>query len=182
VHTGEPRRQGYFDYLCGLYAIVNACNKVGGLKDGDDEAVFHHLVEYINSENKLYTALTHGMEFDEMRLLMEKVSNEYRINFDTPFLSSNKTDLSKFIQECSKALSGNQSVIIFLKRIPLNYPEPSIKDITHWTVIDDISSQKLYLFDSYGFNFINLKDLEHKKGNLINCYIDFSYTIFIKKR
>jgi hypothetical protein len=158
VHTGEPRRQGYFDYLCGLYAIVNACNKVGGLKDGDDEAVFHHLVEYINSENKLYTALTHGMEFDEMRLLMEKVSNEYRINFDTPFLSSNKTDLSKFIQECSKALSGNQSVI------------------------DDISSQKLYLFDSYGFNFINLKDLEHKKGNLINCYIDFSYTIFIKKR
>lgn len=172
----EARKQGYFDYLCGLYAIINACNQVGGLGDGDDEVVFKDFVKHINRRNKLYTALTIGMEFEEMRLLLDRVRKKYKIDYDIPSSKSDKIDLSEFISKCSGALSKNQSIIVFLKKIPLNYPEPSIRDIDHWTVIDDISNQKVHLFDSYGFESINLKDLEQI------CQIDFSYTFFIKKR
>lgn len=175
----EPREQGYFDYLCGVYSIINACRKANIIDENSEQDLFNDSIDFLNDNVILLKAVKGaGIDFEDMVSLLEHIGEEY--GFKHSILFNEEIDIADFLKECADILEKSEStIIICLDKIPAYYPDiiPNKDPIDHWTVLSSVSKSGISLFDSYGYSFIKKADLESGI-----CKIGQTYTILITKK
>ena len=175
----EPRKQGYFDYLCGVYSIINACRKANIIDENSEQSLFNDSIDFLNDNVILLKAVNgDGIDFEDMVSLLEHIGEEY--GFKHSILFNEEIDISDFLKECADILEkGKSAMIINPCELPLYYPDmiPNKVSIDHWTVLSSVSKRGISLFDSYGYNFIHKADLESGI-----CQIEQTCTILITKK
>ncbi|GAB1535319.1 hypothetical protein ADMFC3_09500 [Geovibrio sp. ADMFC3] len=175
----EPRKQGYFDYLCGVYSIINACRKANIIDENSEQSLFNDSIDFLNDNVILLEAVKgDGIYFKDMKPLLRHIGEKYGFEHSKPF--KKEINIADFLKECADILKkGKSAIIIFLNKIPAYYPDiiPNKDSIDHWTVLSSVSKIGISLFDSYGYNSIRRADLESGI-----CQIKQTYTILITKK
>lgn len=179
----EPREQGYFDYLCGVYSIINACRKANIIDENSEQSLFNDSIDFLNDNVILLKAVKGaGIDFEDMVSLLEHIGEEYGFKLDpeTSKTFKEEINIADFLKKCADILEKSEStIIICLDKIPAYYPDiiPNKDPIDHWTVLSSVSKSGISLFDSYGYSFIKKADLESGI-----CKIGQTYTILITKK
>lgn len=179
----EPREQGYFDYLCGVYSIINACRKANIIDENSEQSLFNDSIKFLYEKEILLKAVKGaGIYFKDMKPLLRHIGKKYAFKLDpeTSKTFKEEINIADFLKKCADILEKNESVIIIcLDKIPAYYPDiiPNKDPIDHWTVLSSVSKSGISLFDSYGYSFIKKADLESGI-----CQIKQTYTILITKK
>ena len=151
----EPLGQGDLDYLCGIYASINAIRLVyaptARLLEREDSQLFKLAVEELAVKGKLAPAMVSGIEAAALFPVLERLvrsirpRSKRRLTIIRPRHRHDTGDLLSFIQ------------------LHLDRAEPAIVRVKgawqHWSVITAITSRKIFLFDSYGRRHICLSEL-----------------------
>ena len=151
----DPLGQGDLDYLCGIYASINAIRLVyaptARLLEREDSLLFKLAVEELAARGKLAPAMVSGMEAAALFPVLERLvrsirpRSKRRLTIIRPRHRHDTGDLLSFIQ------------------LHLDRAEPAIVRVKgawqHWSVITAITSRKVFLFDSYGRRHIRLSEL-----------------------
>lgn len=179
MNKNEPKEQGYFDYLCGVYSIINACRKANIIDEKSEQLLFNDSIKFLAKKEILLEAVKgDGIDFEDMKPLLRHIGKKYAFEYSIPF--NEEIDISDFLKECADILEkGKSAIIIFLNKIPAYYPDiiPDKDSIDHWTVLSSVSKIDISLFDSYGYDFIHRADLESGI-----CQIEQTCTILITKK
>jgi hypothetical protein len=158
-----PIGQGALDYLCSIYAVINAFHlqdlltDVPGLPDGKlkaAEELFEHLLERINKKGNLFLATTQGIDPEDIPWLITTARNSPKGRKGTPLpqFPAGEYNFKDMVAIRSHLKSQSKAAAIIFFRI--------LSDgFTHYTVVKKINdSGDLVLFDSYGFETIADKD------------------------
>ncbi|WP_292573951.1 hypothetical protein [Methylomonas sp.] len=74
----KPYRQGHLDGLCGVYALVNAVNKLcGPLNKREAQALFLDILEYLESRGPLAYRCVDGIYIQDIASILKHVVCEY---------------------------------------------------------------------------------------------------------
>jgi hypothetical protein len=134
-----PFQQGGLDSLCGLYSIVNAERIINQSSDGQAQELFNAMVRFLSKKRMLARILIDGVNHRQMLLTMQQVVNGRLPALEIPWRGVPTPDLDTFWQSMQAFLDGTPGRAIILG---LNgYHD-------HWTVIDNITSKSILLYDS----------------------------------
>ena len=134
-----PFQQGGLDSLCGLYSIVNAERIINKSSDAQAQELFNTMVRFLSKKRMLARILIEGVNHRQMLLTMQKVVNGRLPCIEIPWRGVPTPDLDTFWQSMQTFLNGTPGRAIILG---LNgYHD-------HWTVIDNITSKSIFLYDS----------------------------------
>lgn len=149
--TALKRQQGQLDYFCGLYSIVNAINAAGlSLSKDMERELFYALCHRLEEEGKLLAVLSEGCGRDLISKMLSSTKdwliNHYgkSLAWRKPFHKHTAASPDLVFDIVGACIKGEtKSAIIGLGG-----------KIDHWTVLEDVSSNRLYLNDSEGRLFI----------------------------
>ena len=152
----EPLGQGDLDYLCGIYASINAIRLVyaptAQLLEREDSQLFKLAVEELAARGKLATAMVSGMEAAMLFPVLERLVRSIRPR------SKRRLTIIR-----PRPRHGRDDDLLGFIQMHLDRAEPAIVRLKgawqHWSVIAAISSRKVFLFDSYGRRRIRLTEL-----------------------
>ncbi len=138
-------RQGDFDGLCGVYAVVNAVRYVEGLDEDQCEVLFTRLIRALGQGSRAHEALLWGMGFRRLKGLVAAAS---RCRFE---------DRELAFQARPLRLRGKDRCLPGLWRALEEELGPTcvaLVGITgatdHWCVIHRVTAKTLWLLDSAG--------------------------------
>ena len=135
-----PFQQGGLDSLCGLYSIINAERIINHSTDGETQILFNDLIHYLSRRGLLGKFLIGGILHPEMLMILDKVVGKRRIaNVQVRWRGVPNPDLAIFWKSMQFFLNGTprRSIILGLQ----GYHD-------HWTVIEKITDQSIFLYDS----------------------------------
>lgn len=135
-----PFQQGGLDSLCGLYSIINAERFINRSTDEEAQQLFNDLIHYLSRRSLLTKFLIDGIIHKEMLVILKKVIGKQRIsNVRIPYRGLPTPDLTTFWKSMQRFLDGTpgRAIILGLQ----GYHD-------HWTVIENISSRSIKLYDS----------------------------------
>lgn len=146
LHT--PIRQGRLDYLCGLYAMINAIRLAAPAATLQKQAMFEKGIEYLDDRGWLGSVLTEGMPvrlFTSLARHLLRPTGGGILRLTTPTATS--TDMDPREWAILSAIAHGHPVIIAVDG-PLN----------HYSVIQGYTPQRFHLFDSFGYRWLNRKN------------------------
>ena len=163
-HRLKPLRQGELDYMCGLYAPINAMRLAladcAPLAREDYKALFTEGVGYLNRKKGLYSSLTWGLTLRRRHALAcylaEHVSNAHvRVSIERPDHKRWRSieDAFAWIEQ---SLAANHPVLVYFAEEP-----------DHYTVIAGSTPTQLQLFDSAGTSFVHKAGCDLRSGTHI---------------
>ncbi len=152
----KPYRQGQFDALCGLYAVINAAlvasKPIKPLRRQDCQDLFIALVDMLVADNLLESAVTEGTTQQTMSRMLKAADtwlSENRgmhLTYRKPFHKATQVPIGTLRKTLAEHLiNPKSSAIICLAGV-----------FEHWTTIREIQTKRMILMDSYGRKIINL--------------------------
>ena len=170
----KPFQQGDLDGLCGLYATINAA-KLIGKRISTDAGSKVLLDAALTINKKTIEFITDGTTtLDITRILRDTICDEFAIRRSKPFHSRSNVSLDEFWE----------TLCIFLHSKPSRAAIIVIENsrYSHWTVVKEITSKRLILFDSGKGVFLNRKQCSTTSLSLnISTLIFPSSTFFLEK-
>lgn len=153
VTTGQfkPIEQGRLDYLCGLYATINAVRLIKPATARQSQTMFEMGVRYLDDRGWLSTVLTEGMP---IRLFSSLARHLLRAS------GHEITRLVAFPTRTTKPIGSNPDELAILSAVAQGRPVIVALDgpLDHYSVIHGYSPQRFHLFDSFGYRWLNRKD------------------------
>lgn len=168
----RPFEQGRLDALCGVYSLINADKIVN--RKSDSHELYQNIIEYLDNKKKLKQALIEGTFF---RSDVKPIVNEFfsdRWEFKFPYSGVRTPILSEFWNSMQHFLSKdkNRAIIIAIKG-----------RYDHWTVIHEISNNKINLHDSSGLgHLLRLNCTTGEETRTRHHVLLPAQTIFISKK
>lgn len=163
----RPLQQGQLDYLCGLYAAVNAiryvdryCSQKKNLKSVLGDLGFAYLAD----KEWLAPAVRCGMKLSRQRKLSRHLIAEYNSRYVAK-LSLNRFDLDGCLRSfiASETSNGRPVIVCFGG------------GMEHYSVVIGLDEKRMLLFDSNGRKWIKVASIGFK-GPTIDC----AYKIYRK--
>lgn len=146
----RPLQQGQLDGLCALYALVNAITvTTAGLGDvaPRPRPLFRHLARELDARGLLLTALTIGLDIDQLLPLLDPCREwaAYWWGIDLLF-------------ECPFPHGATPAKLLGRLRMELSRPHTAAiiamaGTLNHWTCIRAIERRRLWLQDSDGLAY-----------------------------
>jgi hypothetical protein len=146
--------QGGLDYLCGLYAIINGLRLMAAaegrsLEDAHAERLFEAGVDFLDQEGKLAYAASHGISLGRWRRLADRLCQVAgrllgsSVDVERPFLPHSRPPAATVWAAIEQALDRHRPVLVLLRG-----------SYDHFTVVSELSSNRVMLFDSYHYRWI----------------------------
>ena len=160
----KPLRQGELDFLCGLYAPINAMRLAladcAPLTRTDCKALFKEGVGYLNRKEGLYCSLTWGLTLRRRYALAcylaERASNaNVRVSIERHDHRRWRSIEDAFAW-IDQSLAANHPVLVYFAEEP-----------DHYTVIAGSTPTRLQLFDSAGTGFVRKASCGLRSGTHI---------------
>ena len=147
--TKDPIHQGALDGLCGLYAIINACNNIDiDLEQGERQELFKLGIGYLEKENILKKTLLDGMVKTHIMGIIDTFKPYFRKNHRKELKYKRVTYDAKNITGVWNTLSQSMELNKSAAIVGLN----GMHD--HWTCVVSVSDATLQLCDSDGLKRI----------------------------
>ncbi len=152
--TGQPnyKCQGDTDNLCGIYAslnsIIKATDGIMTISQTKAKTLFEEIISHLHHRKLLYKIHQHGSnvkQLDEYLTLLEnKLSDKIKIYHYFPF--SERTRTKTVIKRLADLYSEKYTAVI----LPLE------GKYYHWSLLDKIIGNRIYLIDSNHLKYINI--------------------------
>lgn len=150
----RPVRQGAFDALCGLYAVVNAVEVVGlkGPRSSFHKRLFDRLVVGLDHDDVKF-AVTDGLGPDELigaaRKAFRWVDRTYgvKLSIRRPRHAGLVSDADEFLDWFDRATDDGRHAVIVNVVMPW---------LDHWTVAARRDGRRLIVRDSHGLQTLDL--------------------------
>lgn len=170
----KPFQQGDLDGLCGFYATINAAKLISKCISADfgSEILLDAALALNKSSVEFITEGTTTLDIS--RVLRDNICNEFNIRRSKPFHTRSYVSLDEFWE----------TLCIFLHSKPGRTAIIVIENsrYSHWTVVKEINSKRLILFDSNKRVFLNRKQCSTTElGPNISILITPSPTFFLEK-
>lgn len=158
----RPARQGDFDGLCGLYALINALDPASGSRPRMPmhRDLFVALAHALPRQ-KLRQAMDEGLEGRDLIAAANAAFPLFKkrlgghVSVMRPFKRQTfKTDLD-YLDAISDIMSSGRSAII------LNVQTPTYR---HWTVADRITAEEILIRDSWALRALSRARYTVKRG------------------
>lgn len=150
-------RQGTFDGLCGIYAIINALDPAGvSLRRAQLHADLFKELTYGLGSVSLLTAMHDGLELADLlrtaRAAFRWLSLEHDIHLsvEAPYVSRRFKTAQLFIDQLRDHFKADGEAVVVYLVTPGRH---------HWTVPISVSGRKLLLRDSGGMTTLPLSKL-----------------------
>jgi hypothetical protein len=159
----RPARQGAFDAMCGIYAIINALDLVG-LKASRSEfhkQVFVRLTQGL-TPRQLRSAMDGGLEAKDLiqatRPAFQWIQRERGVHLlaTTPFKNAKFADTADFLARARDEM-GQPNVALII-----NF---QIARYGHWTVARSVTARRLMVRDSGGTSELQLRQFSISTGS-----------------
>jgi hypothetical protein len=155
-------KQGAFDRLCGLYAVVNALDLIGvtGPKSAFHQQVFDRLTCALDPED-LHHTFAHGMGLAELsrasRSTFRWLARTYglRLSVSTPAAAATAATMLDFIDWFDRTSRDGRSAVV------LNVVMPWLD---HWTVAVRRDGRRLIVRDSGSLRSLDLSRFQLRGG------------------
>lgn len=155
----RPHRQGGLDGLCGLYAAVNAVDFLFQIRPppGFSEDLFQ-VVSRAVPRSSWPRVLWDGLSMTQMRRVLASVSAHldeeigFGIEVARPFAQSTFRSRADFLDAARERMIARYSVLILF----IEWPGDGG---AHWSVLREIGSDRLRLYDSDGVAHLPLANL-----------------------
>ena len=172
----RPARQGAFDGLCGVYAIINALELVGvtGRRSAIHEELFMELIHSLGAA-ALLSAMHDGLESWQLVRAAEigfaQLEHDHglRLAISQPFDPSEFGAPEDFYEALRKRVASPRTAVIL---------HVSRAGRDHWTVARSFQGCRLLLRDSAGTPSLDLRRLE---VGARRYRVDPSQTLIIKR-
>lgn len=145
-------RQGRFDGLCGVYAIINSIHLMTGLSEDACGEIFRKCCRHLDEEDALFPAVRGdglyfralGRAFDVAAQEAKRCTKVELWRNDVP--RSGSPGLDQFWRKLGRHVSahGPGSAIVGMSG-----------DYDHWTCISSISRRRLNVADSWGLRHLD---------------------------
>ena len=173
----KPAHQGAFDGLCGLYAIVNAVERVGiiGRRSAFHRSLFVRLAKGISAED-MHRVIETGSDAGELAVVARRafrtVLRDYdiKLSISRPFMRRKMTELPEFLTWLDAIASDRRHAVIVNVVMPW---------VDHWTVLDRRNGQYLLVRDSNSLRSIDLARFRLRGGSY---RIRIQQTLVIERR
>lgn len=158
----RPARQGDFDGLCGLYALINALDPAAGSRPRT--SMHRHLfvaLAHSLPRQKLRQAMDIGLE---SRDLIKAANSAFplfkkqlggHVSVMRPFKRRAFRTDADYVESISDVMASGRSAII------LNVHTPTYK---HWTVADSITAEDILIRDSWALKALSRARYTVKRG------------------
>lgn len=160
-----PFVQGWLDSLCGIYAIVNAESVVNNTSFDNSQYIFNDIILYLSKKKMLKSIILNGIDHKWMsKIIYDVVYDKFSI------VQSNKrnfSSVSAWWKDSQEFLLGDENRAIILS---LDGKEE------HYTVIKQMTTKSLFLFDSGGYG--GIKTIRRSSCKLKGYNKDDKYIIF----
>lgn len=147
--------QGDADNLCGIYAslnsIIKATDGIIAISQNKAKALFEDIISHLHHRRLLYKIHQHGSTVKHLdaylTLLEDKLAEKIKIYHYFPFSSKNRV---KTVIKRLTDLSSQKQVAIIL---------PLEGKYYHWSLVDKIVGNRIYLIDSGHLQYINVNKI-----------------------
>ena len=146
----DPVRQSGLDGLCGLYAVINACNNLNiNIGHAGRVKLFELGICYLDEKNVLKNTLVSGMGITHVkgivRVFKNYLAEEYGVNLISKTVTADAGNINGLWTRLSKFMEDHDDVAVL--------GLTGMHD--HWTCVVNISDATLQLCDSDGLRRIN---------------------------
>ena len=165
----EPFQQGEFDYLCGLYAAINAIrlarSEIAPLNYLQTCQLFNSGMAFLSDRGKLQLSLTWGMELDcryDLAAHLAATASDKYVSLSVERADGvgwSSIDSAFGWIECS--LADQKPVMVYID----GRLGPSTLD--HYSVISGISAKTITLFDSIDLRFLRRSNCGLSEGRYL---------------
>jgi hypothetical protein len=149
-----PRfEQGALDYLCGIYAAINALGLVAApriiMSDKMALSLMQTAIDYLHQKNHLCITFTDGMRFGlQLRLtrVLAKTMADMtglRFHIEKPLFGQKACNRQHLIQAIEQGIMAGSAVMLCLENT-----------YDHYTVVSGYSPSRFYLHDSDGLSWV----------------------------
>lgn len=158
----RPARQGDFDGLCGLYALINALDLAGGKRPRSPahRRLFVGLAEALPG-GKLRRAIDSGLDGRDLikaAALAFPASKKWlggSVSVSRPFRKATFKTNEEFVEAMADIMASGRSALV------LNISTPTYN---HWTVAASITPQAIVLRDSGSLKDLRLARYTVRRG------------------
>lgn len=153
-------KQGTFDGLCGIYAILNSLDAVGvtGPRTQLHQDLFRNIVKSTPPKT-MAKAVSYGFETDQLLAAARGGLRWLRRTHDIDLRISRwrrkSTDKTDFIKELSALTTRPGHAVI------LCFAKPGLQ---HWSVVAKINPHTIHLRDSGGLRHLDIDRFELERG------------------
>lgn len=159
----RPARQGDFDGLCGIYALVNALDLAGGKRPRSPvhRRLFVALAEALPG-GKLRTAIDTGLDGRDLVKAAALAFPAFKkslggsVSVIRPFRKATFKTNEEFVEAIADIMASGRSALI------LNVSTPAYD---HWTVAASITSEAITLRDSGALKELRLARYTVRRGD-----------------
>ncbi|QGP79590.1 hypothetical protein [Sphingobium sp. CAP-1] len=154
----KPLRQGAVDSLCGFYAILNAVRLLAypdkHVHPRDLKELFRRGIAILSSQRHLKFTVSWGLDPDPWNRFFDRLLPEiedvvgFRVRHHKVFDAKAGLKPSKVARAIRHHINLGRPIVLILGAA-----------YDHWTVIAGSSDNRLQLFDSYGYCWINTRSL-----------------------
>ena len=150
----KPYKQG-IDNLCGVYASINStllsANGLAKFSKKQVKGWFQEIIADLYKHRKLLLVHKEGSEVELVEgyldIIQSHIANDIKLSYYKPFNDKTRTTTAiKKISTISK--QPNTAVIIGIQGLH-----------DHWSVVDRITVDRIYLNDSDGLRFLRLSNM-----------------------
>jgi len=147
--------QGNLDNLCGIYssenAVIKATNGLAKFTQKQVKEWFQLIITDLSKHHKLLTVHKEGSAVELLekyiKIISKQLPSNIELTYYKPFNDNTRTTTAiKKISTISK--QQNTAVIIGIQGF-----------YDHWSVLDKIQNNRLYLNDSDGLKYLNIKNI-----------------------
>lgn len=147
--TKDPIHQGALDGLCGLYAIINACNNIDiHLKESERQELFKLGICYLDEKKILKKTLLNGMVKTHVMGIIDAINPYFREKH-------RKTLMCERVAYDAKNITGVWNILsqsMELNKAAAIVGLSGMHD--HWTCVVNVTDATLQLCDSDGLKQI----------------------------
>lgn len=147
--------QGNVDYLCGLYASINATllstDKLATFSRAKVRSWFQSIIADLSKHRKLLAVHKEGSDIEMMesyiKIIQAQMPEKINLTYYKPFLKNTRT--STAIKKISViSTQPNTAVIIGISGL-----------YEHWSLVAKTTADRIYLNDSDGLTFLYIKNM-----------------------
>lgn len=143
----RPFHQGRLDTFCSIYAVLNACRLLCGLRGLDAHAIFNKILLSLSASHQKFSALLlQGTDFTEIVDSMLCMKLPFPVEIKAPFREQPCPDEKDFWEIACTWLQRPASALIFSYECYLAVDMKASR--IHWTAAATIKNNQLQLYDS----------------------------------
>ena len=172
----KPYKQGTFDRLCSIYALLNAVQSMGfKLTHTQAQSLMDGIIENIPSSD-LTALMLGGAEHKDLMKLARRLNKALNALFDkqvelTRPYKRTRPDLSTALREMTEARLNNAGVIVRI----------SSDRFDHYSVFNQIEREKVRFIDSGHMPSLPLNELSVDGKKKYELHLENIYCLQIRK-